>query len=99
MKKLATVYKKGDKFFGRILFENALQPVEYFYIKKEHILVTTGLFRDFPNLVMVNRSRFEAEVAYTTLFKERAPENSLKPLEKPSMNDLIEHHKRIINGL
>lgn len=99
MRKLAAIYQKpSGKYWARILFENATSLVEYFRIDIDRGTVVGSVLADFDGLQVVETHRIEAEIAYVALFGERAEMDSLAPLVKPSMDDLIEHHRKMIGG-
>ena len=50
MRKIAAIYPKGDKFVAKMLFEDSITPVEYYFTADEILLLYAHITVDFNNL-------------------------------------------------
>ena len=97
MPNLGAVYPKGDKFYAKILFSNAMAPVYYFRIDHRKPFVILMLKLDFlSNMRVVSNSDFQTEVDYRKIFGE--PSDNFIPSVSASDERIIKHHEEMING-
>lgn len=87
VRKLAAIYPKGKKYFAKILYENALEPVDLFRLEDTPKLLHAHLLIDFMNMEIVTRREFELELDHIRLFGCRSHDKLvLDEDEKPKDN-------------
>ena len=85
MFKIATIFKRGSRFYSLILFEDVVTPVFYFKSDTNDVILEAWLGTQFENLEVVTVKHFKAEIEYIrnhiSMFKE-PPTSRLDILEE-----------------
>lgn len=93
MFKIATIFKRGKRFYALILFEDAVEPIYFYLHDTDPILIEAALSLNVVNLVVVTHNHFRAEIEYIRnhikMFKQ-APTTRL---------DILEEDKSFINWM